>query len=71
MVNPMRYEILNDSGEVVNTIIADEAFVTEHYPNRWRQVVGVIESTEPTPTEPTKEELLAQLAELTAKIQAM
>jgi hypothetical protein len=71
MVNPMRYEILNDSGEVVNTILADEVFVTEHYPNRWRQVVGVIESTELVPAEPTKEELLAQLAELTAKIQAL
>ena len=66
----MRYEILNDSGEVINTILADEAFVTEHYPSKWRLVEGS-ELETPTVVEPTKEELLAQLAELTAKIQAM
>lgn len=31
----MRYEIL-EGGVVVNTIIADDAFVTAHYPGAWR-----------------------------------
>lgn len=34
----MIYEILNDSGQVVNTIIADEAFVEAHYPGHYRLV---------------------------------
>lgn len=34
----MTYEILDDNGNVVNTIIADQTFVDEHYPNRYRLV---------------------------------
>jgi hypothetical protein len=34
----MIYEILSDSGQVVNTIIADEAFVEAHYPGHYRLV---------------------------------
>lgn len=34
----MIYEILNDAGEVINTIIADEAFVEQNYPNHYRLV---------------------------------
>lgn len=32
----MRVQILNEEGEVINTIIADEDFCEEHYPDRWR-----------------------------------
>jgi hypothetical protein len=42
----MIYEILNDSGQVVNTIIADEAFVEAHYPGHYR-LVGPEPSTTP------------------------
>lgn len=34
----MKYEILDDNGNVINTIIADEAFVKEHYPGRYRAI---------------------------------
>jgi hypothetical protein len=34
----MIYDILNDSGEVINTIVADEAFVQAQYPGRYRFV---------------------------------
>jgi hypothetical protein len=34
----MIYEILSDSGQVVNTIIADEVFVEAHYPGHYRLV---------------------------------
>ena len=32
------YEILDDQGDVINTIIADEAFVEEAYPGHYRLV---------------------------------
>jgi hypothetical protein len=34
----MQYEILNAAGEVINTIVADEAFVEAAFPGRWRAV---------------------------------
>lgn len=34
----MIYQILNDSGEVINTIVADEAFVEAKYPGHYRLV---------------------------------
>lgn len=34
----MIYEILNDAGEVINTIVADESFVEANYPERYRLV---------------------------------
>lgn len=34
----MIYEILNDDGEVINTILADEAFVEKAYPGHYRLV---------------------------------
>jgi hypothetical protein len=34
----MIYEILNDAGEVINTILADEAFVEKNYPGHYRLV---------------------------------
>ena len=40
----MIYEILNDAGEVINTIVADKVFVEENYPGHYREV-----GPEPTP----------------------
>lgn len=34
----MIYKILNDSGEVVNTIVADLEFVETNYPNKYQEV---------------------------------
>jgi hypothetical protein len=34
----MLYEILNDAGDVVNTIVASEEFVEQHHPGRYRLV---------------------------------
>jgi hypothetical protein len=34
----MIYEILNDAGEIINTILADESFVETHYPGHYRLV---------------------------------
>lgn len=34
----MIYEILNDAGEIINTIVADESFVEAHYPGHYRLV---------------------------------
>lgn len=46
----MIYEILNDAGEVVNTIVADEAFVEANYPGHY-VLVGPSENP-PTPLAP-------------------
>jgi hypothetical protein len=43
----MQYEILDAAGEVINTIVADAAFVEKAYPGRWREVGAA-------PTEPTE-----------------
>jgi hypothetical protein len=43
----MIYEILNDAGEVINTILADESFVETHYPGHYRLV-----GPEPEPYQP-------------------
>ena len=34
----MIYEILNDAGEVINTIVADQIFVEENYPGHYREI---------------------------------
>lgn len=34
----MIYEILDSTGKVINTIIADQAFVDQHYPGQYRLV---------------------------------
>ena len=34
----MRYEILDNAGNVVNTIVADEAFVEQFYPGHYREL---------------------------------
>jgi hypothetical protein len=43
----MIYEILNDAGEVINTIIADEVFVKKHHSGCYRLV-----GPEPAPSPP-------------------
>lgn len=32
------YQILDDAGNIINTINADESFVQENYPGRWKAV---------------------------------
>ena len=32
----MRIEILDENGNVINTIVASEEFAQEFYPGRWR-----------------------------------
>lgn len=63
----MRYEILNDSNEVVNTILADESFVEATYPGKYRFVPEQI-ITPPKETKMTKLEfqLRFTFAELVA-----
>lgn len=53
----MKYEILDEEGNVVNTIIADQQFVDANHPNRYREVP----EPPPPPPEPVKtdEEKLA------------
>jgi hypothetical protein len=77
----MRYAII-ENGIVTNVVIADAELATQNGwiecpdagPN-WTYANGVftapIEAEPILPTEPTKEELLAQLQELTLKIQAL
>ena len=43
----MKYEILDESGNVVNTIVADLAFVEAAYPGQYREVVEPIEPPDP------------------------
>jgi hypothetical protein len=73
-----------ENGKVINTLVADEAYAAEQgwieltgYAGiGWDYVDGQFVDNRPvpeviTPPAPTKEELLAQLAELSAKIQAL
>ena len=34
----MRYEIFDDEGNVVNTIVADQQFVDDNYPGHYREI---------------------------------
>ena len=45
----MIYEILNDAGEVINTIIASQEFVDAEYPGHYRLV-----GPEPAPLTPDR-----------------
>ena len=38
----MKYQILNDDGEVVNTIVADVEFVEAHFAGKYRELSEVI-----------------------------
>lgn len=53
----MIYEILNDAGEVINTIVADEAFVERKYSGHYRLVDS--QQIFPTLPEKTEEEKIA------------
>ena len=44
-----KYEILNETNEIINTILADESFVESAYPNRYR----LIEEPEQLEQKPT------------------
>jgi hypothetical protein len=56
----MIYEILNDAGEVINRIIADEAFVERKYPGHYR-LVGPV-PTPPLPPPPPVLPIITKLA---------
>lgn len=46
----MRYEILDDGGAVINTIVAPATFVGEHYPGRYRAAdAATSASADPAP----------------------
>ena len=45
------YEILDDQGTVINTIISTEGFVESHYPGHWRDVTPEYQEP-PTPYNP-------------------
>jgi hypothetical protein len=51
----MIYQILNDAGEVINTILADEAFVEKNYPGHYL-LVG------PEPAPPPPPPIITKLA---------
>ena len=46
----MNYQIMSETGEVINTIAADQSFVEEHYPNQWQLAPAPppIDAAEPT-----------------------
>ena len=56
----MAYEILNDAGKVVNTIVAEEAFVEANYAGRYRLVEpSASPVVDPPPPPKTEEEKIA------------
>ena len=60
----MRYEILNISGEVENTIMASLEFVEATFPGRYREVP---DATAPEPAPQTQITILAFLSRFTDK----
>lgn len=50
----MEYEILDDNGNVINTIIASEEFVEQNYPGHYRQIVRPVPTSLPGPRVITK-----------------
>ncbi|WP_323950237.1 hypothetical protein [Aeromonas veronii] len=55
----MEIEILDSSGAVINTIIADADFADEFYPNSWREKAKPIPQPEPIPQPITLDEAKA------------
>ena len=55
----MEIEILDSSGAVINTIIADENFANEFYPNSWREKSRPEPEPEPVPRPITLDEAKA------------
>lgn len=43
----MKYEILDEAGNVVNTILAEKEFVDKYHPGRYREVVEILIPTQP------------------------
>jgi hypothetical protein len=61
----MEIEILDSSGVVVNTILADAGFANEFYPNRWRERVS------PEPVPPSLDEVKAdKISEIKAEAES-
>lgn len=54
MVIVMNYEILDEEGNVINTIVADLDFMEEHYPGQFREREEV--SLPPRPSLPEQPE---------------
>lgn len=63
----MRYEILNDAGEVVNTIIADAKYMEESYPGQYREVPEP-PAPEPEPVKTEEEKLADAISAAVAKL---
>ena len=55
----MEIEILDSSGAVINTIIADADFADEFYPNSWREMAVPEPEPEPIPQPITLDEAKA------------
>lgn len=55
----MEIEILDSSGAVINTIIADVAFANEFYPNSWREKAKPEPEPKPIPQPITLDEAKA------------
>ena len=64
----MEIEILDSSGTVINTIIADASFADEFYPNCWREKAKPEPEPEPIPQPITLDEAkAAKVAEIKAE----
>lgn len=58
----MNYDILDEHGNVINTIVAELEFVEAHYPGRYRAADGGTTPTAPTdPTTPAVPESVPML----------
>ena len=53
----MRAQILNEIGNVVNTVVADVAYLDAKYPGHWREEILFDEDGNPSP--PPAEEVVA------------
>lgn len=65
----MRYEILDDNGNVVNTIVADEQFVEQYHPGKYRKVSDLppqLPSFEKTEEEKLADAVAAAVTKLVA-----
>ena len=59
----MKYEILNEQGDVINTIIADADFVEQHYQGQYREILEESAKPEPAKTKLTKLEYMNRFAD--------
>jgi len=53
----MKYEILDKQGMVINTILASQSFVEEHYPTSHRLVVEGAKTPPTAKEDPVKDKL--------------